>query len=85
MVLTQSQLLAKEVYLVDRLDNRNREKMKHLKCICLVRPGLESIQSLIEELRTPYYGEYYLCNIFRRILMIRLYKYFGQIIAGTFG
>ncbi|KAJ1569096.1 vacuolar protein sorting-associated protein 45 [Cladochytrium tenue] len=60
IVVTQSQLLAREVYLVDRVDNRSREKMKHLKCIIFVRPSPESIQALVEELRDPSYGDYYL-------------------------
>ncbi|KAJ1569485.1 vacuolar protein sorting-associated protein 45 [Cladochytrium tenue] len=60
IVVTQSQLLAREVYLVDRVDNRSREKMKHLKCIVFVRPSPESIQALVEELRDPSYGDYYL-------------------------
>jgi vacuolar protein sorting-associated protein 45 len=58
--MTQSCLLSHEVYLIDRLDNPAREKMRHLRCICLVRPSSESIQLLIEELRDPKYGEYYL-------------------------
>ncbi|KAI9199556.1 Sec1-like protein [Polychytrium aggregatum] len=60
MVVTQSQLLAREIFLIDRVDNRQKEKMKHLKCITFVRPTPESIQALVEELRDPCYGEYYL-------------------------
>ncbi|KAJ3005378.1 UNVERIFIED_CONTAM: vacuolar protein sorting-associated protein 45, partial [Siphonaria sp. JEL0065] len=59
-VVTQSQLLAREVYLIDRVENKQREKMKHLKCIAFVRPSAESIQNLVEELRDPRYGDYYL-------------------------
>ena len=44
-----------------RLDNQSREKMRHLRCISFVRPSPESIQFLIDELREPKYGEYYLC------------------------
>ncbi|KAI9359290.1 Sec1-like protein [Zopfochytrium polystomum] len=60
IVITQSQLLAKEVYLIDRVDNKSREKMKHLKCIVFVRPSPESVQALVEEFRDPSYGDYYL-------------------------
>ncbi|KAI8923830.1 Sec1-like protein [Entophlyctis helioformis] len=60
VVVTQSQLLAREIYLVDRIENRNREKMRHLKCVAFVRPTPASIQWLIEELRDPCYGDYYL-------------------------
>src|SRR5690606_38202323 len=57
---TQSALLNHEVYLIDRIDNASREKMRHLRCLCLVRPSPESMQLLIDELREPRYGEYYL-------------------------
>lgn len=62
MVMTQTQLLQREVYLIDRIDNRQREKMRHLRCICFVRPTGESVQALVEELREPRYGDYYLCE-----------------------
>uniref|UniRef100_A0A8V5GQL9 Uncharacterized protein n=1 Tax=Melopsittacus undulatus TaxID=13146 RepID=A0A8V5GQL9_MELUD len=38
MVYTQSEILQKEVYLLERLDSANREPMKHLKAICFLRP-----------------------------------------------
>ncbi|CAG8475057.1 3843_t:CDS:10 [Funneliformis mosseae] len=59
-VMTQSSLLSHETYLVDRIDNRNRDRMRHLKCICFLRPTNETIQLLVEELRDPSYGDYYL-------------------------
>lgn len=46
-----------------RLDNPGREKMRHLRCLCFVRPSSDSIQHLIEELREPRYGEYHICEI----------------------
>jgi len=58
--ITQSSLLNHEVYLIDRLDNPNREKMRHLRCLCFVRPHPDSIGLLIDELREPKYGEYHL-------------------------
>ncbi|SAL95277.1 hypothetical protein [Absidia glauca] len=60
LVTTQSALLTKECYLIDRIDNRQRDKMKHLKCICFIQPTRESIQYLVEELRDPAYGDYYI-------------------------
>lgn len=36
--------------------------MKHLKCICFLRPTRETLQYLIAELRDPAYGDYYLCK-----------------------
>ena len=62
LVTTQSTLLAHQVYLTDRIDNKNRDRLPHLKCICFLRPSQESLESLAEELREPRYGEYYLCQ-----------------------
>ncbi|KAK7934945.1 Vacuolar protein sorting-associated protein [Apiospora marii] len=72
--ITQSSLLNHEVYLIDRLDNATREKMRHLKCVCFVRPSSDSIQFLIDELREPKYGEYhlYFSNVAKKSALERL-------------
>ncbi|CAF9906317.1 vacuolar protein sorting-associated protein 45 [Imshaugia aleurites] len=72
--ITQSALLNNEVYLVDRLDNASREKMRHLRCICFVRPSPDSIQYLVDEFRDPKYGEYaiYFSNVIRKSSLERL-------------
>lgn len=36
--------------------------MRHLRCICFVRPSPDSIQHLIDEIRDPRYGEYAICE-----------------------
>ncbi len=36
--------------------------MRHLRCLCFVRPSPDSVQNLIEEFREPRYGEYYVCK-----------------------
>ena len=71
---TQSALLNHEVYLIDRLGNANREKMRHLRCLCLVRPSPDSIQLLIDEMRDPRYGEYhlYFTNVVQKSSLERL-------------
>ncbi|KAK3997255.1 putative vacuolar protein sorting-associated protein 45 [Cladorrhinum sp. PSN332] len=72
--VTQSTLLNHEVYLTDRLDNVKREKMRHLRCLCFVRPHPDSIGLLIDELREPKYGEYHLffSNITKKSTLERL-------------
>ena len=72
--VSQSALLNHEVYLMDRLDNPNREKMRHLRCLCFVRPHSDSIGLLIDELREPKYGEYYLyfSNVVKKSTLERL-------------
>ncbi|KAL7752594.1 vacuolar protein sorting-associated protein 45 [Sorochytrium milnesiophthora] len=74
VVCTQSYLLSKEVYLIDKLENANRDTLKHLKCICFVRPSAESLQSLADELRNPKYGEYFLyfSNVLKKSQVERL-------------
>ncbi|RPB02021.1 Sec1-like protein [Choiromyces venosus 120613-1] len=72
--ITQSTLLSHEVYLIDRLDNVDREKMRHLRCLCFVRPTSDAIQLLIDEFRDPKYGEYhiYFSNIVKKSSLERL-------------
>lgn len=72
--VTQSSLLNHEVYLIDRLDNPKREKMRHLRCLCFVRPHPDSIGLLIDELREPKYGEYhlYFSNVVKKSTLERL-------------
>jgi vacuolar protein sorting-associated protein 45 len=71
---TQSALLNHEVYLIDRIDNQNREKMRHLRCLCFIRPSPDSIQYLIDEFREPKYGEYnvYFSNVVKKSSLERL-------------
>ena len=36
--------------------------MKHLKCLCLLRPTKQNLFNLIQELKQPRYGQYYICE-----------------------
>ncbi|KAJ1940129.1 vacuolar protein sorting-associated protein 45 [Kickxella alabastrina] len=71
LVSTQSFLLSKETYLVDRIENDKRDAMRHLKCVCFLRPTDSSIQALIDELRNPKYGDYYIyfSNILKKSMI----------------
>ncbi|KAG8214562.1 Sec1 family-domain-containing protein [Butyriboletus roseoflavus] len=57
---TQSTLLSHQVYLTDRIDNRLRNPMPHMKCVCFLQPSEGSLEAVCAELREPKYGEYYL-------------------------
>lgn len=72
--ITQSALLKHEVFLIDRIDSVNRERMRHLRCLVFIRPSPGSIQFLIDELREPKYGEYnvYFSNIVKKSSLERL-------------
>lgn len=59
---TQSTLLSHQVYLTDKIDNKKRDGMPHMKCVCFLQTSEESLEALEAELREPKYGEYYLCQ-----------------------
>ncbi|KAI0283920.1 Sec1-like protein [Russula aff. rugulosa BPL654] len=71
---TQSILLSHQVYLTDRIDNNNRERMAHMKCVCFLQNSEDSLGALEAELKEPKYGEYYLyfSNILTKIAIERL-------------
>ncbi|KAG8957908.1 vacuolar protein sorting-associated protein 45 [Tulasnella sp. 408] len=60
LATTQSELLAQQVYLTDRIDNAKRDRMPHLKCVCFLGTSEESLAAVTAELEEPKYGEYYL-------------------------
>ncbi|CAE7191976.1 unnamed protein product [Rhizoctonia solani] len=71
---TQSNLLAKQVYLTDSITNKKRDRMVHMKCVCFLRPSEGSLEALGEELKEPKYGEYYLyfSNALSKVAIERL-------------
>ncbi|KAL1686281.1 Sec1-like protein [Schizophyllum commune] len=71
---TQSTLLAHQVYLTDRIDNKKRERMTHMKCVCFLQNNEDSLEAMQLELKEPKYGEYYLyfSNILTKSAIERL-------------
>lgn len=70
VVYSQSELLQKEVFLVELVDSisKSSESMSHLKAIYFLRPTSENIQFLRRQLASPRFGEYHLCRFFNFIL-----------------
>ncbi|KAF8073775.1 Sec1-like protein [Lyophyllum atratum] len=60
LAATQSTLLSQQVYLTDRIDNKKRDRMPHMKCVCFLQNNEDSLAALQAELSEPKYGEYYL-------------------------
>ncbi|KAI5983489.1 Sec1-like protein [Pisolithus albus] len=60
LAATQSTLLSHQVYLTDRVDNPQRNRMPHMKCVCFLQPNEDSIEAVSAELREPKYADYYL-------------------------
>lgn len=69
VVYSQSELLQKEVFLVELVDSitMSKEPMSHLKAVYFLRPISENIQHLRHQLAAPRFGEYHLffSNILR--------------------
>ncbi|XP_075648557.1 vacuolar protein sorting-associated protein 45 homolog isoform X2 [Castanea sativa] len=59
---SQSELLQKEVFLVELVDSiyKSKEPMSHLKAVYFLRPTSENIQHLRQQLASPRFGEYHL-------------------------
>lgn len=64
VVYSQSELLQKEVFLVELVDSisMSKEPMSHLKAVYFLRPTSENIQLVRRQLTSPRFGEYHLCE-----------------------
>lgn len=74
MVSTQSELLKHEIFLIDRLENTERDNLKNLPCICLLRPSDLTVSNLCNEISVPRYKSYqvYFNNIVSKPRLERL-------------
>jgi len=61
LVYSQTEILSKEVLLIEKLGQPST-RMKHMNAIVFVRPTLENVRMLMDELRDPKYNEYYICT-----------------------
>ena len=59
LVYSQSQIMEKEVFLVERLGEEH-ERMTHLNAIVFVRPTAANVALLKKEMKEPKYGKYYM-------------------------
>ena len=61
MVYTQTQILSKQVYLVEHLKNTAKHgRMMHLKAVVFVRPSMSNIELLKKELADPHFSQYHI-------------------------
>lgn len=82
---SQSELLQKEVFLVELVDsiNKSKESMSHLKAIYFLRPTSENIQHLRRQLGNPRFAEYHLCKLFKFVSISKVLffvKFFFNVI-----
>lgn len=62
LICSQSQILKKNVYLIELIEKTSPEKLLHLSSIYFVRPTEDNINKLIKEIKDPRFREYNLCK-----------------------
>jgi len=60
MVFSQSDILQHEVFLVERIDAEQQERMRHMNAVCFLRPTNQNFLLLTKELKSPKYNEYHI-------------------------
>ena len=73
MVYSQTQILSKEVYLVEHL-SKDHEEMGHLKAAVFIQPTEENLELMMKHLRDPKFQEYhlYFTNVVPKSMLTRL-------------
>ncbi len=56
--MSQSRLFEHDVFLVDYLENKERQEQNNLNCVCLMRPTSRNVDLLAEEIAIPKYQSY---------------------------
>jgi vacuolar protein sorting-associated protein 45 len=59
MVYSQTQILEKEVYLIEKL-GKEHEPLSHLKAAVFVQPTQQNIELLKKEVKDPKFKEYHM-------------------------
>lgn len=79
VVYSQSELLQKEVFLVELVDSiyKSKESMSHLKAVYFLRPTSVNIQHLRRQLANPRFGEYHLCKFIKFVDIMKWNIFFG--------
>ena len=63
MICSQSQILKKNVYLIETIEKASAEKLLHLGAIYFIRPTDDNMNKLIKEIKDPRFREYNICNL----------------------
>ena len=70
LICSQSQILKKNVYLIETMEKASTEKLLHLSVIYFIRPTEDNLYKLANEIKNPRFREY---NICMRLIMMELY------------
>lgn len=66
--MSQSRLFEHDVFLVDYLDNEDRQEQMNLNCVCLLRPTSRNIELMAEEIHKSKYQSYHLSTNFFAVM-----------------
>ena len=72
--MSQSRLFEHEVFLVDYLDNEERQAQKNLNCVCLLRPTSRNAELIAQEISNPKYQSYHLSKNITSLFTNLLYS-----------
>ena len=66
----QSEMLQKEVYLFEAIENfvPKHDSIKFVKCIVFVRPTEKNITYLIREMKNPRYSQYFISKFTEKMI-----------------
>ena len=62
LICSQSQILKKNVYLIETMEKASTEKLLHLSVIYFIRPSEDNLYKLANEIKNPRFREYNVCN-----------------------
>ncbi|KAK4576585.1 hypothetical protein RGQ29_027217 [Quercus rubra] len=80
---SQSELLKKEVFLVELVDSiyKSKEPMSHLKAVYFLSPTSENIQHLRQQLASPRFGEYHLSVADEQEVVQQIQEFYADFVA----
>eukprot|EP01132_Coremiostelium_polycephalum_P000849 gene849-1058_t len=81
MVYSQSEILQKEVFLFEMIDNKSSEKMLHMKGVFFIRPSRDNIDTIVDQLKDPKYSKYHIffTNTLDKDFKSRNYRFLDDI------
>jgi len=60
LIFSQSKILKKDVYLIERIEAPGEGKMLHLKAVFFIRPTEENLKAIQREIERARFSEYYI-------------------------
>lgn len=81
LVYSRTNILQKEVFFIEKIDNLRNEKLTHLKSIYFLRCTEDNLNRIVQELQEPKFSSYNLCKslfnpiqIFQILLVMKKFK-----------